>query len=230
MPNFFDFLNGHENVAIGEVVASRNKKKAEEVKIQIFEALKQTEAQKNLYATTAQRAIVKAKKAIAANDAAGKSIAYNELKFAYGVYQYMTSLHNAFRTLKSQYDMQEMTETFANVVNSLTKINVPAKSFNFDKLTAKALNGFKGVDMSGLDSMVQKLIEGSMQATNVSGASDAFLDKLISGEVSLDTPYNAPAPSQEAPADNSVEQKEVSSDTADLLAMLDAINAGLRTP
>ncbi len=232
MFGFFEKTKDSSRPSIGEVIRGDKKKTAEETRKMIFDALTQIETQKNLYATTAQRAINKAKAAIANHDAAGKQIAYNELKFAYGVYQYMSTLLNAFRTIKSQMDMQEMTESFATVVNNLSKIRVSSNNVNFDKLTANALRGFETIDMSGLDKMVQQLIEGSIQATNTSGATDSFLDKLISGEASLDTPYDmASKPSDEKTHSENTQTAAAQSDegkkTEDLLAMLDAINAGL---
>lgn len=231
----FDFLNHlfkhegqNEGVSLSEMITGNKKKSAEQAKLDLLNALNQTDAQKNYYSTLAKRAIVSARTAISKGDETGKRIAYNELKFAYGVYQYMSALHNSFRIIKSNTDMIGMTETLASVIDGLSQISVPASSLNFDKLTAKALRGFKGVDMSGLEGMLQKLIEGSLQATNVSGASDAFLDKLINGEVSLDTPYTEPVENkvEEQPAQE--EPKDTVDDTAALLAALDKINASLK--
>ena len=154
----FGSKDKNSRISISDVVRGDRKKLAEQTRRTVFEALQQTETQKNLYATMAQRAINKARVAIASNDDAGKSIAYSELKFSYGVYQYMSALHNAFRTIKSQMDMQEMTASFAEVVDNLCKIRIPDNSFNFDKLTAKALSGFAPADMDGLNRMAQKLI------------------------------------------------------------------------
>lgn len=227
MFGFFENKNKTSRKSIGDVIRGDKKKLAEDTKQTVIDALAQTDAQRNLYAAMAQRAINKARRAIDAGDEAGKRIAYNELKFSYGVYHYFGSLHNAFRTIKSQMDMNEMTENFAAVVNNLSKIRVPANTLDFNKLTDTALKGFNSLDMTGLDDMVQKLIEGSAQATNVSGASDSFLDRLISGEATLDTPYTAPA--QEATAQESAAalQSGAKDDTADLIAMLDKINSGL---
>lgn len=227
MFGFFENRKNTSRSSIGDVIRGDRQKLAEKTRQTVMEALAQTEAQHTLYETYAQRAITKARKAIREHDEAGKRIAYNELKYAYGVYQYMGSLHNAFRTIKSQMDMQEMTESFAHVVNQLSRIRVPANNLDFDRLTNTALRGFSSMEITGLDTMVQKLIEGSARATNISGATDSFFDKLISGEITLDTPYTAPEQATTVQEGTSPLQSGASSDTANLIAMLDAINSGL---
>ncbi len=205
--------------------------KVENIKLEITNALIETEAQKEIYRTAAKRAIHKAQRAVEQHNAAEKAIAYNELKFAYGVYHYMDTLHNAFRSIESQLQMQEMTQSFAHVVSSLKSIRVPASNINFNKLTATALREMDRLDFSGLDEMVNELIHGSIQATDSAHANDQFLDDLVSGKVSLDTPYttssSTEAPAQTENLEKRTETKPVSADEAELLAMLDQINAGL---
>lgn len=218
----------NEKRSIADVIAGRKKITAEEVKQDLTNALVETEAQKEIYRTAALRAIAKAKRAMAAGNSGEKAIAYNELKFAYGVYHYMDSLHTAFLTIESQLQINRMTEDFARVVSNLKSIRVPASNVNFNKLTATALKQMESLDLSDLDDMVTKLIHGSMNATNASQASDRFLDDLVSGKISLEEPYSAKTAEVEQPA---AEETEKNADTVgedDLLAMLDQINAGLK--
>lgn len=216
-----------------DLIRDGKKRTREEVKKEITSALIETDTQKELYRTAALRAIAKAKRAVANNNPGEKAIACNELKFAYGIYHYMDSLHTAFRTVESQLQIQEMTQEFANVVSSLKSIKLPAANVNFNSITAMALKAMGNFDTAGLDDMVRQLIQGSMSATDATQASDQFLEDLISGKVSLDAPYAAkpirePAENQktiEAAPQN--EQTQEVSGTDELLALLDQINAGL---
>ncbi len=199
----------------------------EQVKKEITKALIESDTQKELYRTSAMRAIVKARKAIDRHNQGEKAIAYNELKFAYGLYHYMDSLHTAFRTMESQLQIQEMTQEFANVVTSLKSIRLPSSKVDFNSITATALKSMGSFDTAGLDSMVKKLIEGSLVATNASHANDAFLDDLVSGKTTLEAPYMEEQPEiKEKEQEKEVKNAE-SEGTDELLALLEQINAGL---
>lgn len=163
--------------------------KQKEVYHQILSGMTKSEEQKQLYKIHAERAIVKAQKAAKSSDDAGKRIAMRELKVAYGLYHYMCSMHDAFRAMKSQVEMQNITQEFAEMVNSLCSIRMKAKPVDFAALTQKALKGFKPLDLAGMDNMVDSLIRGSIAATESDDADDAFLEALVRGEVSLETPY-----------------------------------------
>lgn len=152
-----------------------------------------TSQQKEYYKNQAETAILKAQKALACNDIEGRRIAMNELKVAYGVYKYMSSLHDSFRVLESQVQMQMLTEEFSQVVNELSRIRVSAVPVNFASLTKKALGNFPPIDTKGLDSMVNSLMSESIAATESQYADDSFLEKLVSGTVSLDDPYPSKA-------------------------------------
>lgn len=227
MPLFFG--NKRESRSIADTIRNEKKKSAEEVKAEITNALIETDTQKELYRVAAQRAIQKAKKAIASQNFSEKAIAYKELKFAYGVYHYMDTLHMAFRTIESQMQMQEMTQSFAHVVNSLKNIHVPANNVNFSKLTATALEELDSVDLNGLDEMVNQLINGTIRATEATSTSDTFLDELVNGTATLDTPFPEMSHPQNA-ANNEVKNSEETRnpDNEELIAMLEQINAGLR--
>lgn len=222
-----------ESLSMADAIRGDKKKTAEEVKREITDALVETETQKELYRTAAQRAIARAKRAVASNNPGEKAIAYNELKFAYGVYHYMDTLHTAFRTIESQLQMRQMTQNFANIVTRLKSIRVPSTNVNFTKLTAIALKEMDSVDFAGLDDMVNQLIHGSINATDASKANDQFLDDLVSGKATLDAPY--PFESTEAALENPAdadapaqqETHNAATSTDELLAMLDQINAGL---
>ena len=197
---------------------------------QVLHGETETAEKKELYRLRAERAILKAKKAAKSNDSTAKRLAMQELKLAYGCYHYMGSVNDAFRTMHSQMQMQEATQEFASVVESLSKIRLQSSPINFADLTRKALKGFETLDISGLDSMVDSLIRGSIAATESDQAEDAFLEKLVSGEVSLDAPYHSMIVEE---FDNSI--KEQGSDTNpgalsendDIMALLDQMAAGL---
>ena len=211
--------------SIVETIRHNKKKTMDEVKAEITKGIIEVDAQKELYRVTAQRAIQKAKRAIANRNDREKAIAYQELKFAYGIYHYMDTLHTAFRTIESQLHMQEMTQSFAKVVNTLKGIHVPAGTMDFNKLTAIALRSLDVADIRGLEEMVEKLIHGSMDATNSVNASDSFLDDLVNGTATLEPPY----PSQTNSQEQAVSQKqEENMESTDLTALLDQINAGLK--
>lgn len=220
-----------KGMSIIDVLREGREKARNDVKKQITESLIETDTKKELYRVAAQRAIAKAKRAVANNNPGEKAIAYNELKFAYGVYHYMDSLHTAFRTIESQLEIQEMTQDFANVVGRLKSIKLPAANIDFNSITATALKNLGGYDMVGLDEMVRQLIQGSMSAAD-SQTNDRFLEDLISGKASIDAPYAVePEKTEEVPKtgiENSAkEEKKEISGTDELLALLDQINAGL---
>ncbi len=231
-PLFSKNKKEEKKMSIADAIHKDKQKTIEATKLDITNALVETEAQKEVYRLAALRAINKAKRAEANNNVGEKNIAYNELKFAYGVYHYMDTLHTAFRSIESQMQMQEMTQNFAKVVNSLKSIRVPQSSVDFNKLTATALKGMDSIDFAGLDEMVNQLIHGSINATEASRVDSQFLDDLVSGRASLDTPY--PVAGEEVTAVETAQDQaagqaagEAPSDANDLLAMLDQINAGL---
>ena len=208
------------------------KKTAEEVRNEITDALIEVDAQKEIYRANALRAIAKAKRAIASNNAGEKAIAYKELKFAYGIYHYMDTLQTAFRTIESQIQMQELTQEFAQVVTNLKSIRMPASNINFNKITATALKGMDSVNFAGLDDMVNQLIQGSFKATDASHANNQFLDDLVSGKATLDAPYpvepeQTEQQEEEAGGEAPAEENNKPAGTEELLALLDQINAGL---
>lgn len=164
-------------------------KEREEVSKKVLDAIRTTSVQREIYSMRAQDAIAKAKRAIATGDPTGKAIAMQELKMCYGVYRYMGTLNSAYRTLDAQIQMQNITQDFAQVVNSLSAINVQSPTVNFKELTRKALFGLKGLDLSGMENMVSELVAGTNVATSVGSVDDPFLEKLVSGEATLDGPY-----------------------------------------
>ena len=176
-------------------------KERQEVSKKVLEAIHTTSVQREIYAMRAQDAIAKARRAAAAKDATGRAIALQELKLCYGVYRYMGTLNSAYRTLDAQIQMQKITQDFAGVVYTLSSINVSQPTLNFKDLTRKALTGLKGLDLTGMENMVNELVKGTNMATAVETAEDPFWEKLISGEVTLDSEPSAvtdAAPAQTA--------------------------------
>lgn len=203
---------------------SANKKltaeKQKEVYQQILSGQAKTEEQKQLYKIHAERAIVKAQKAAKNGDSAGKKIAMRELKASYGFYHYMSSMHDAFRAMEAQVRIQNVTQEFAEMVNNLSSIRVNAAPMDFAALTQKALKNFKPMDLVGLDQMVDCLVRGSITATEAEQADDAFLEALVEGRATLDTPY----PSKTLEAYDSAKKEKTGKSAAeddDIMALLD---------
>ena len=162
----------------------------------IQDAIHTTNVQRELYKMRIQDAVAKARRAVKNNDVTGKAIAMQELKMCYGVYRYMGTLNSAYRTMDAQIQMQNITQNFAGVVNSLSEINYRAPKLDFKEMTAKALTGLKGLDLTGMEDMVNQLVQGTNVATAVEVTDDPFLEQLISGEATLDS---APAEMAAAP-------------------------------
>ncbi|MGN0779724.1 MAG: hypothetical protein ACI4MJ_11280 [Aristaeellaceae bacterium] len=238
MFGIFDKKNGEPRVSMGEALQNNRQKReaakkqqAEQTYKDVLEAIAQTDAQKTLYATRAQRAIAAVKRAEANHDTVGKRIAYDQLKFAYAVYQYIGKIHDVYRIIQGQLDMQGATEELVATVGKLNAIRIPTQSVNFDKLTDTALRGFRTMDVSGVDNMLQQMLNTSTQTSSISGISDQLMDQLIRGEITLDTPYTAEVttdtvePVQTHAAETSTQTAE---NLNDALSMLNAITSGLR--
>lgn len=201
----------------------------EQVRLQVMQGELDTEKQKELYRIHAERAIGKAREAIANNNSQDKQIAMRELKVAYGFYHYMSSMHFSFRLMHSQMDMQDATRDFAEMVKNLSSIRLTDKPVNFASLTRKALKNFSSLDVTGLDKMVDSLVRGSIAATESEQADDAFLEALVTGKASLDTPY--PSKTLEV-FDNSRTNTENTASPAagndDIMALLERMANGLK--
>ena len=181
--------------------------------------------QRELYMIRAQKSIDRARRAVQSRNEAEKRIAMQELKVNYAFYHYMGALYNAFNTIESQLQIQAATEEFSEIVTRLSGIRPQqGKNVNFAELTRKALKGFKPMDTTGLDKMVDDLIRGSITATESDSADDAFLEALISGQSTLDTPFPSEA-LQEHDAKQSVAAEE---SHEDIMALLDKVAEGLK--
>lgn len=180
--------------------------------------------QRELYMIRAQKSIDRARRAVQSRNEAEKRIAMQELKVNYAFYHYMGALYNAFNTIESQLQIQAATEEFSEIITRLSGIKPQGKNVNFAELTRKALKGFKSVDMTGLDKMVDELIRGSITATESDSADDAFLEALISGQSTLDTPFPSEA-LQEHDAKKSATAEE---SHEDIMALLDKVAEGLK--
>ncbi len=215
---------------INESIESRTikrEKDREELKRKILYCESETDTKRELYKIKAQRAINKAKSA--ANPAI-KNIAMNELKLYYGLYHYMGTLNTAFLAMQSQIEMQDLTSEFANLVNGLTKIKVPDKNVDYNKLTLTALQGFKPVDNTGLNKMVDDLIRGSFVATDSANANNAFFEALITGDASLDDNYHSETLEAFDQKQENAAAKNTSAKNDDLMNLLHQITAALNEP
>ena len=183
-----------------------------------------TAGKRELYKIRAQESIQKARRAIKARNEADKRIAMQELKVNYAFYYYMGSLYNAFNVIESQMQMQAATQEFAEIATRLSQIKVQGKDVNFADLTRKALKGFKPVDISGLDKMVDDLVRGSITATKTDGVNDAFLEALISGQSTLDMPF----PSETLSEHDAKKSATAEESHEDIMALLDKVAEGLK--
>ncbi len=193
MPSIWERIKGKK-----EEERELTEKEREECGRKVLESIHTTGVQREIYGMKVQEAIIKARNAAAANDPTRKALAMQELKMCYGVYRYMDTLHTAYQTMDAQMQMQKLTQSFAGVVNSMAEINVKQPKLDFGLLTKKALTGIRGLDLTGMEEMVNQLVSGTNAATSVSTVDDPFLEKLVSGEVTVDSPYTLPASVQAA--------------------------------
>lgn len=209
-----------------------SEQKQEELYKQVLDGLVAIGEHKEFYAEKAKYAIAKVR---SANDAAAKQNAMRELKAAYGFYHYMSSMHDAFATIRSQMQLQAVTQEFAGIVKGLSSIRYNEESVNFAALTRKALRGFRSLNTSSLDDMVDSLVRGSIAATESEQASDEFFEDLIAGKVSLDTPYPSKTLEEYDRAKKQIDKvtetgasARRTSKTSEIMDLLDQITAGLR--
>ena len=157
-----------------------------EIRAKIMDSLVTTERQQALYKLRIQQCVQAARNAQARGDRKGRQLAIQKLKLNYGAYRYMGTMNDVYRTLQTKMDIQEMSTAFAGTVNSLNVINLRADPVDFAALTKKAMAGMEGLDMTGMDDMLAALIGGTADAVTAETAEDPFIERLISGEVSLD--------------------------------------------
>lgn len=195
----------------------------EELKAQIIRGELETAKQKEVFRTRFELALSRARGAVKNNDSIGKANAMKEMKLYYGCYRYMNSVHDAFRALHTQVGMQEVTQQFADAVQNLSTIQIRQTPVNFARLTRDALKNIQPMDLEGVDEMVNQLLRGSIEATESNQAEDTFLEALINGTATLNTPY----PSKELEALGSLTKTErdetkavADSDTDDVLTLL----------
>lgn len=182
-----------------------------------------TAERREFYMIRAKESIERARRAVQSRNEADKQIAMRELKVNYAFYHYMSSLYNAFNAIESQMQMQTATEEFVEIATRLAGIKVQGKNVNFAELTRKALKGFKPVDTTGLDKMVDDLIRGSITATESDSADDAFLEALISGQSTLDTPFPS-----ETLLEHDANESAAEENHEDIMALLDKVAEGLK--
>lgn len=159
---------------------------------QLIEAQLTAQRQKEYYRIKANRYIEEARDAIKRSDNAGRVRAAQLLKVSYGAYRYMCSLSDTYTAISTNLDIREMTSEFARTINEITAIKVGDEHVNFAALTRKALRHLKPADLENVDGMFDELIRGSISATEATNANDVFLDALINGTATLDTPYPSP--------------------------------------
>ena len=187
---------------------------------------KNTEAKINTVA-----AVHACRRAISRGDAMGLKIAKTQLRSCYAMFVYTQALQNNLRMMKSNVDMQEMTVSFAKVVQSVAGITIPSGKVNFNKLTRDALKTLSPIDIDGATGMLQSVIDGSLSATDILGSSeisDSFLDKLINDESLLDQEtYSVSANSMENGQTNQAEKLDDNQQAQAKLDQLDDLIAQL---
>ena len=212
------------------ITAEERAKLKGELQTSIIEA----DTQRTLAKQKVERAIMKARGAIAKNDGPTKAIAFNELRMGLALYRYMGSLSSNLRMMESNLTMQMVTENFADIVHRMSKLKVPASTMNFNKLTAEALRGIQPVELEGIEGLTKSLIEGSMSATNTAVIEDKYLEDLVSGRISLDDPIGTTATVDAQPAYTEtvasapVEPAASDESSDDLMRLLDVISTGLK--
>ena len=157
-----------------------------EIRAKIMDSLVTTERQRELYKLRIRQSIQAAKACAARGDKKGKQLAAQKLKLNYGAWRYMGAMNDVYRTLQTKMDIQDMSAAFAGTVNSLNVINLKADPVNFAALTKKAMSSMEGLDMTGLDDMLAALVGGTADAVAAESAEDSFIERLISGDATLD--------------------------------------------
>ena len=157
-----------------------------ETRAKIADCLVTTEQQKELYKMRILQSVTAARKAGLRGDKQGRLAAVRTLKLNYGAWRYMCAMNDVYRTLQTKMDIQDMSTSFAETVNSLSVINLKTAPVDFAGLTKKAMAGMEGLDMTGLDDMLTALVGGTANAMAAESAEDDFIERLISGEATLD--------------------------------------------
>lgn len=188
-------MPNQENVSISTVIknffARRDNKvqmTREQVNELIEKALLQTDKQQIIYRERAQRSIMLAREATANGNMMERTRRMRELKMNYAFYRNMSTLHEAYHTMKSNLTIADMIHDYGQVVDGFATINAAYGRINIDKLADRAVKSVHGVDTSKLESMLDRLISQSV-GESFTTEEDPFLAKLVSGEVTLDTPY-----------------------------------------
>lgn len=185
----------NENVSISTVIKNffaRRDNKAQMTREQVNEmlekALHQTGSMQNLYRERAQRSILLAREATANGNMMERARRMRELKFNYSLYRNSSALHEGYHTMQGNLQIMEQLQDYSKVVDGMTAISSAYGRLNIDKLADRAVKSVHGVDTSKLESMLDRLISQSV-GESFTTEEDPFLAKLVSGEVTLDTPY-----------------------------------------
>ena len=165
---------------------------AEELKITVQRTLNNIETQKILFRGRFESELRLAKNAQIKGDKTSLARHGERLKFFFAVNKYFTSMENAFLLLQSRMDIQEISAQFADVVNDISKVSIPAAKTDFNKITNDIIKKFATIDMSGINDMENQLIKGALTATDASREDEQFIQKLLDGSITLDDPYESP--------------------------------------
>ena len=165
--------------------------------------------------------IVKARRAIAANDAGEKAVAFNELRMHLVLYYYARSMVSNIRIMESNARMQVITENFANLVDRMDSLKISGRNADVESVMKRAMKGLRPVDLVGVEDMARQLIEGATSASSISMVQDSVLEELVSGKIQLgDAIYGTAPQPQAAPAEPAASRQEDESLEA-LLKLLD---------
>ena len=209
-------------MSLNEILRERHKKrknKHEALEAEIAAALAEISVHKDTYRVFFQRALHNVRNAEKRNNPAMRDAAMRELKSAYGLYHYLSSFEDAFRTLESELAIQRLAGDLNNVVGELGKIRVSKRAVDFDHLTESILRNIRMGEIASLDTMTNSLIEKTMQATNAASMPDEFVDDLLNGSISLDSACSKVSP---------MSTEEILNGIPDFNALLNKINSALR--
>lgn len=164
--------------------------------------------------------IARARRAIAANDAGEKAIAFNELRMHLVAYYYSRAMVTNLRMMESNARMQVITENFSNLVDRMDSLKLSSKDADVQSVLKRAMKGMRPVDLVGVEDMMRQLVEGATSASSMAVVQDDVLEDLVSGKVKLGDPIYSPDSRPQSPAATPVAEEPAQADDPESLEAL----------
>ncbi len=221
-----NLFNGKPSVSPSTDRRKLREQDREKLKDELTNNKVEAEVQKENARRNILAARMRAIDAIHNGDLNGKAIAFREIKVNLGVYRYMQSIQSAIAIMESNFRMNEVTESFATMVNRIGRLKIPQETIDFGELTKKAMNGLAVPDINGLNGLVDSLLSSSAQNMQTSD-SDAWIEEFVNNESMTVDQIQQPVLSavQSQPAINApAAEQETDMELEDLMGLLNAMN------